>query len=141
MEDNKIESIIFGYKETIKEKDAEIERLTEEANIDTITHIDICTENFSLRKQNAELKKQVDELKKRESSIIEYVENNVRNSCPKCKEQAVNDTAREIFTELLKGENVREEAVRDYYGEEYILSVVTVDKIKELAERYGVEVE
>lgn len=70
MEEKKVESIIFGLKETIAEQKAEIERLTEE---------------------NAGLKEQVDELKERESSIIEYVENNVRNSCPKCKERTVKD--------------------------------------------------
>ena len=43
----------------LKYQKAEIERLTEEANVDTITHIDLCTENFSLRKQNSELKKRL----------------------------------------------------------------------------------
>jgi hypothetical protein len=46
----------------IQHLQSENERLTEEVNQDTITHIDICTENLSLRKQNAELQKQVDEL-------------------------------------------------------------------------------
>ena len=52
---------------------AEIERLTEETTNISQSYIEVCD-------INAELQKQVDELKERESSIIEYVENNVRNS-------------------------------------------------------------
>jgi hypothetical protein len=46
----------------IKRLQAENERLTEEANEETIKFIDICTENLLLRKNNRELQKQVDEL-------------------------------------------------------------------------------
>ena len=52
--------------------------------------------------------------------------------------QIVKDTAKEIFTELLKDENIEEyERFDGYYD-----SFIAVDEIKELAkERYGVEVE
>ena len=94
---------------TIDEKQAEIERLTEEANQDTVTHIDICTENLSLRKQNAELQKQVDELKEELEKAYEIERANIQaeiaeagTSCHWCKQQAVKDTANEILTEIGK---------------------------------------
>jgi hypothetical protein len=58
------------------------------------------------------------------------------------KKQAVKDTAKEIFTELLKDENVHINVRLDQWGETYNVACVDFDTIEELAkERYGVEVE
>lgn len=61
MDEKKVESIIFGLKETIAEKDKEIERLTEENE-----YLDMCGKQFLADYQKceierAELQKQVDE--------------------------------------------------------------------------------
>ena len=52
------------HEEFTKKAKEELERLTEEANVDTITHIDLCTEILVLRKQKSELQKKVNKLNK-----------------------------------------------------------------------------
>ena len=114
---------------------SENERLNEEANQDTITHIDICTENLSLRKQNAELQKQVDELKldlenwKKASYGYKYAE-----------EQAVKDTAKEIF-DWLKSKVIMTEIPHGGEPSEEDVEAVMWWQIEErFKKRYGVEV-
>jgi len=121
------------------------------------------SKSCQLETQNSELQKQVNDLTEQRDVFKNLFENcnnssittreiiNVMNSFYREQaehlaelkiEQTVKDTAKEIFTELLKDENVCEELVDDYYAGHYIMSAVTVDKIKEIAEeRYGVEVE
>jgi hypothetical protein len=95
------------------------------------------------KKENAELQKQVDELKKTiaiKEGYIDRVESEVVEWQFATK-KAVKDTAKEIFTELLKDENVHINVRLDQWGETYNVACVDFDTIKELAkERYGVEV-
>lgn len=133
---------IIAYVTSLK---AEIERLTEEANQDTVTHIDICTENLSLRKQNAELQKQVDELKERyleeskERCKFEQLyekkchDHNIgagvqRSHWEKKVQQAVKDTVKEVY-----------DYAKDFFkwDEEGFVSSLKYA----LENRYGVEVE
>lgn len=70
-----LESIIFGLKETIKEKDAEIARLTEESN-EMFDRHSIENQAASLliekrNKENSELQKQVDKLTKENKRLTE----------------------------------------------------------------------
>ena len=96
-----------------------------------------------LQAENEELQKQVDELKKRESSIIEYVENNVRNSCPKCKERTVKDTAKEIFDRIFEAICVfTTQDQSEEYNKGFLDAVSEVDeRLQKLAKDEGVEVE
>ena len=57
-----MQDVIFALEEDKRILQKQVDELTKEANQDTVTHIDLCTENLSLRKQNTELRKQVDEL-------------------------------------------------------------------------------
>ena len=98
MEENKLESIIFGLKETIKEQKAEIERL---------------------------------------KGFIDFKTANIM--CDKCKEQAVKDTARAIAKELLCTV-LNLTPYMDMPSVVFALDKCRL-KVKELAERYGLEVE
>ncbi len=91
--------------------------------------------NEALRKENAELQKQVDELTTEKEDLYfqnknlqTYIENHEpiwkRNT-----EQAVKDTAKEIFTDLLK-----EFSIRKSCGNADVV-------VREMAQRKGVEVE
>ena len=147
--DKQGEGIIAGFPDfdlvykLYFEQKKEIERLTEEANQDTVKHIDICTENFSLRRQNTEFQKQVDELKKQSLS-----------KCDCCtarrdlglllyqNEQAVKDTAKELIDELINTSDTKIELVGDCDETYYVTFYAIPDyKLKELAKRKGVEVE
>lgn len=114
-----------SFKDSWKNKffkaQEEIERLTKKEQQDTITHIDICTENLSLRKQKAELQKQVKQLKIGLESE--------KNWGKIQKKQAVKDTAKEIYTDLLK-----EFSIRKSCGNADVV-------LREMANRKGVEVE
>jgi hypothetical protein len=96
----------------------------------------------TLTEENTELQKQVYELK---LELQGQFDKGVKAGClmSKVKEQqAVKDTAKEIFTELLKDENVKINVRLDQWGEPYNVACVNFDTIEELAkERYGVEVE
>ena len=137
---------------------AEIERLTkwkdklqdtkdelEQTLIDT-GFKEYCEENKRLTEENTELQQQVNELKvELQGQFNKGVDCGFRmRKFQKSTviKQAVKDTEKEIFTELLKTENVRKEVVKDELsGGHYIMFAVSVDKIKELAKRKGVEVE
>lgn len=126
----------------------ENKRLTEEANQDTVTHIDICTENLSLRKQNAELQRQVDELTRKNKNLkysldtasgyIKKLAESCETNCKKFNgittHQAVKDTAKEILGELdlfFKGTTFRQ-------GYEF---KKIMEKLKEMAKNYDVGVD
>jgi predicted transcriptional regulator len=120
----------------INRQKAEIERLTEEANQDTVTHIDICTQNLSLRKQNAELRKQVGELTKRNFELAEKGE----KVCIAYK-QVVKDTAKEIFKEIFES-CVFSFKGNDDYKKGFCDALEQYDKqLRDLAKQNGVEVE
>ena len=130
----------------LKRQKAEIERLTEEKKSDSMLLYASGLACEQVKAENAELQKQVDELKDlkfTQEHCDLYMENKWLKECIEiAKQQAVKDTAKEIFTELLKAENVRKEVVKDELsGGHYIVSVVNVDKIRELAKEKGVEVE
>jgi chromosome segregation ATPase len=142
-------------EKVIAEQKAEIERLTREKSEDVFNLLDLYEkaeadihsmerEADGYRETIAELQKQVNELKEELEKAYEIERANIRaeiadagTSCHWCERQ----TVKEIFTELLKNENVTTTIDRDYWGEEMIISAVLVDKIKEIAKRKGVEVE
>lgn len=119
----------------LREQKAEIERLTEETNQDTITHIDLCTENFLLRKQNAELQKQVDELTDKLGKVLSGIKMD-ELLVAKGIEQAVKDTAKEIYSEIDDSDILVLETQE--YGE---IEVVSMERLKEIIKSKGVEVE
>ena len=111
--ENKVESIIFGLKETIAEQKAEIERLTED-------------KSFAIRKmmesksKAVELQKQVDELKSRKIEPL-IVKCSSLETCPKV-EQAVKETAKNIAnwlpTTVVEDKNVLSRIIKECYGVE-----------------------
>ena len=125
------------HEEFTKQAKAEIERLTEVHDRTLKAVEELNAKNHGLEYAKTELQKQVDELKN--SKVIECY--GLTNGCEVTK-QAVKDTAKEIFTELLKDENVKINVRIDQWGETYNVACVDFDTIEELAkERYGVEVE
>lgn len=122
----------------------QVDELTEEkqqlfqANVDTQEQLN--TLRLEKKRENAELQKQVDELKERESSIIEYVETNVRNSCPKCKERTVKDTVKDLLIEFNEWINGQYDAKLDTYSVHIPVHEVN-DFLTDKAKEYGVEVE
>jgi hypothetical protein len=107
--------------------------------------IDVLDLIHRLQSENEKLKTLVSHFEQLEKQLSAEIERaNIRaeiadagTSCHWCERQ----TVKEIFTELLKNENVTTTIDRDYWGEEMIISAVLVDKIKEIAKRKGVEVE
>lgn len=128
-----MESIIFGLKCELAEKDKEIERLTEERDLYKNQFNELEPRFFDLRYEKDELQKQVDELtedrnKQRKLYVKEFAEHaNHLGEFEKIKQQAVKDTAKEIC----------EIAVDLYDGE----SIDGTWFFGALKERYGVEVE
>ena len=107
----------------IADRKAEIERLTELQSRGAYRVAELGIEN-------AELQKQVDELKTKVEFEKEYGDIKVAQALADFKiwkQQAVKDTAKEILND-----------VREEINEGYIPATL---KIKELAKRYGVEVE
>lgn len=76
MDEKKVESIIFGLKETIAEQKAEIERLTEE----------------------------LDKAYEIERANIQAEIADAGTSCHWCERQTVKDTLEEIYKEIGKGD-------------------------------------
>ena len=102
-DDNKLESIIFGLKETIAEKDKEIERLTDTLN---------------------------------QYISGELVNEDVFAEQVKDIQQAVKDTAKEIYT-MVRGYKYRLIRSQERAGWDRAIDIAC----KEIKERYGVEVE
>jgi chromosome segregation ATPase len=154
-ENGKLKTLVAHFEQLEKQLSAEIERLTREKSEDVFNLLDLYEkaeadihsmerEADGYRETIAELQKQVNELKEELEKAYETERANIRaeiadagTSCHWCERQ----TVKEIFTELLKNENVTTTIDRDYWGEEMIISAVLVDKIKEIAKRKGVEVE
>lgn len=130
---------------------AEIERLTKERDGYLDDRFAVCHALRQAIKENDELQKQVDELKERyleESKErcefeqrykkIQHAHNiglgTQRKHWEKKVQQAVKDTAKEIFDELYKASFYKQFIKREY-------RMVELDKLKKLEERYGVEVE
>ena len=89
--------------------------------------------------KNAELQKQVDELKELNAKYLDSIESVQAGRCRfRCEltQQAVKDTAKEIYGEI----NVSDILVVETqeYGE---IEVVPIERLKEIIKRKGVEVE
>ena len=117
------------------------ERENMQAEILRFEDMKFTQEHCDLYSENEWLKAELEKAYETERANIQAEIAEAGTSCHWCKQQIVKDKAKEIFAELLKAENVRIEIVRNEYGDEYVISVVTVDKIKEIAKEKGVEVE
>ena len=121
-----------SYKQQIAGQKAEIERLTAEIDQrrEMMSRMD-CNYATELRK-NAELQKQVDELKKENARLdknVKWFQEKIENG-ELFSEQAVKDTAKEIFAELFYMASIHHSDVAN------ILAWA-----KEKAKQKGVEVE
>lgn len=131
------------------EQKAEIERLTEENDIlkgnppilvGRSLGKTIRAKLFAFDKmkgENAELQKQVDELKARNmSEMIDLFNNETDRLIEKAHQQAVKDTAREIYDEIDDSDILVLETQE--YGE---IEVVPMERLQEIIKNRGVEVE
>lgn len=126
-------------EKVITEQKTEIERLKTEFKSDYKNSWR--NKFFTALEENAELQKQVDKLKAENTELYKEHTTLIAGSILQ-KEQVKKDTAKEIFTELLKDENVHIDVRLDQWGETYNVACVDFDTIEELAkERYDVEVE
>ena len=119
----------------------ENERLTELAGDKTLRAI--VAQNCTLNEENAELQKQAEELKA--NQVIEC--HGLLKDCDMVK-QAVKDTAKEILEELYHKNYEIDIKVEDYELHEKAIEIVSKailkalnERMKAVAERYGVEVE
>jgi predicted nuclease with TOPRIM domain len=131
-------------QEKIAEQKAEIEQLTEEKQSLIGRNAGLCYSNNQLKDKTVKLQKQVNILNDRLAKTTEAIDTAlyVSDAYQEKVKQAVKDTAKEIFTELLKDENVKINVSLGQWGEPYNVACVNFDTIEELAkERYGVEVE
>lgn len=117
-------------KETNAKLRQEIERLTEEANQDTVTHIDICTENFSLRKQNAELQKEVERLME-ENAYLKQCGDNFLADYQRAQKQVdeLTEERENMQAEIIAMENVRQQAYTAGYEQGRFDSQQEVDEL------------
>lgn len=182
MDEKKVESIIFGLKETIAEQKAEIERLAKveidligkiadkSAKIERLTEENgqlkgynngLEYENIELQKQveawkarakeietaweisssnEVELQKQVDELRAGLNRVMNEHDKmaSYAQSLEEKNEQAVKDTAKEIFDGLAE----RKERVKAFYGTAESVGVdIAIRAVKEIVKQKGIEVE
>ena len=122
--------------ELINRQKAEIERLTEERNKYIIELDDVESANdyankflHEAKEKNAELQKQVDELTDKLGKVLLGIKAD-ELLVAKGVEQAVKDTAKEIYTQVLEWLPI---------GEDYSVFIDNIEMW--LKERYGVEVE
>lgn len=156
-DDNKLESIIFGLKQTIADQKAEIERLTEE-NTQLEKDVHDMSWVIKIHKycvganhcQNRsdgefELQRQVDELKSENTELYKEHTTLIAGSILE-KQNTVKDTAKEILPEMLaRAKRLKEQFDSTTYGtnREHLIATIEIEieGIKNLAKRYGVEVE
>lgn len=119
MDENKLESIIFGLKQENAEQKAEIERLTREKTESAKTAVEVI-------EQNLELQKQVDELKEQNAQLSEMADYDKGHK--EGYEHGAKTTAKEICDLILEHWEKKQFVECDW------LRVA-------IAEKYGVEVE
>jgi chromosome segregation ATPase len=164
MEENKLESIIFGLKETLAEKDKEIERLKIQKDKEQLYKDEFQDKCVVLKLENAELQKQVDELNKpigkfRNTTALQKAYESLEKEFTKRSQQLkelqrnndalVEDLANMTIYPEEAVKRIRDRAVKytvkdililaeDYnYGYEDNMD----DFMQALKEKYGVEVE
>lgn len=150
-EKQKVVQDYYCASQTCEEQKAEIERLTKLAGDKELKAI--IAQNCILNEQNDELQKQVDELEQRyldeskERCKFEQLygkkchEHNIglgvqRNAWEKKVQQAVKDTAKEIYCEI-DGSDILVVNTQEY-GE---IEVVPMERLKEIVKSKDVEVE
>lgn len=136
-------------KAGLRDQKAEIERLTKdnqrlnELLVGGTEVIDYWNNKYlEEQAKNAELKKQVDELKQQLEDMEEqrdrqaYITEELIQEKHRWTEQAVKDMAREIYQEIDKSDILVVKTQE--YGE---IEVVSLERLKEIVESKGVEVE
>ena len=135
----KYEAVLKDYyaeKQTCDEQKAEIERLTEENKAIRINCENARNITGQVLDKNDELQKKVDVLKAEKENLYflnKNLEDYIDNHEPILKrntEQAVKDTAKEVYTQVLEWLPV---------GEDYSVFLQNIETW--IKERYGVEVE
>ena len=124
------------YEKKIAEQQAEIERLEGALKDKIQRNEELIKDVQSLREERENMEREILGLEEEKRQLKGYIDFKTANvMCDKCKEQAVKDTAKEIYLLL---ENVPEDD-RHYWRNAYN-DRINRYKLK-IKERYGVEVE
>ena len=132
----RLKGFLQTFKTVIKEKDEQIEQRLEEVYADFMKEYKIAKQDLkeSLERE-VELQKQVDEAYQQGFSDGNAYETKMDELALKY-EQAVKDTAKEIYKEIGKGDILVVQTQE--YGE---IEVVSMERLKEIVKSKGVEVE
>ena len=118
------------YQPKSKDEEKEIRSMANDLTFEKLYRH--CAE---VEKQNAELQKQVDELTDKLGKVLLEIDIN-EMLVAKGVERAVEDTAKEIYKEIGKGDILVVQTQE--YGE---IEVVPIERLKEIIKQKGVEVE